>query len=127
MANVTAPSKERWIMVLILLLTLLVAYVDRVNVSVLMADNAFLADMGIKGNPVAMGLLMTAFLAAYGLGNVFLSPIGDILGPRKAMSLSILLWCVALFMGGYRRDICNYDWSKGYSWYRRGHALAHAE
>ena len=87
-------------MVLILLLTLLVAYIDRVNVSVLMADNAFLTDMGIKGDPVSMGLLMTSFLAAYGLGNVFLSPIGDILGPRKAMSLSIFLWCAALFMGG---------------------------
>ena len=59
MANVTTPSKERWVMVLILLLTLLVAYIDRVNVSVLMADNTFLTDMGIKGDPVSMGLLMT--------------------------------------------------------------------
>jgi len=100
MEKVTAPSKKRWIMVCILLLTLLVAYVDRVNVSILMADPAFLTDMGIKGDPVAMGLLMSSFLAAYGLGNVFLSPLGDILGPRKAMSLSILLWCMALFIGG---------------------------
>ena len=94
------PTKQRFVLVFILLITLLVAYLDRVNVSVLLADNAFLTDMGIKGQPVQMGLLMTSFLIAYGLANVFLSPLGDILGPRKAMCLSILLWCVSLFIGG---------------------------
>ena len=96
----TQPTKQRFILVLILLVTLLVAYLDRVNVSVLLADNAFLTDMGIKGQPVQMGMLMTVFLIAYGLANVFLSPLGDILGPRKAMSLSIVLWCVSLAIGG---------------------------
>ncbi len=94
------PTKERVILVLILLITLLVAYLDRVNVSVLLADNVFLSEMGIKGQPVQMGLLMTVFLIAYGFSNVLLSPLGDILGPRKAMSLSILLWAASLCMGG---------------------------
>ena len=67
---------------------------------VLLADNTFLSDMGIKGQPVQMGLLMTLFLIAYGISNVFLSPIGDYLGPRKAMCLSIFLWCLSLFIGG---------------------------
>ncbi|MBP1764867.1 MAG: sauU 6 [Firmicutes bacterium] len=93
-------TKQRWVLARILLLTLLVAYVDRVNVSVLVADPVFLSDMGIKGNPVAMGMLMTVFLLAYGISNVFLSPLGDYLGPRKAMSLSIFLWSVALCVGG---------------------------
>ncbi|MDR3592493.1 MAG: MFS transporter [Negativicutes bacterium] len=95
-----APTRKRWNLVAILLLTLLVAYLDRVNVSVLVADPIFLSDMGIKGNPVAMGLLMTSFLLAYGVSNIFLSPLGDYLGPRKAMSLSIGLWGIALFGGG---------------------------
>ena len=94
------PTKQRVILVLILLVTLLIAYLDRVNVSVLLADNMFLSDMGIKGQPVQMGLLMTLFLIAYGISNVFLSPIGDYLGPRKAMCLSIFLWCLSLFIGG---------------------------
>ena len=94
------PTKQRVILVLILLVTLLIAYLDRVNVSVLLADNTFLSDMGIKGQPVQMGLLMTLFLIAYGISNVFLSPIGDYLGPRKAMCLSIFLWCLSLFIGG---------------------------
>ena len=33
------PTKQRVILVLILLVTLLIAYLDRVNVSVLLADN----------------------------------------------------------------------------------------
>jgi sugar phosphate permease len=94
------PTKQRVVLVLILLVTLLVAYLDRVNVSVLLADNAFLTDMGIKGQPIRMGLLMTLFLIAYGVSNIVLSPLGDILGPRKAMSLSILLWAGSLFVGG---------------------------
>ncbi|HBP66282.1 MAG TPA: MFS transporter [Desulfosporosinus sp.] len=94
------PTRQRFILVLILLVTLLIAYLDRVNVSVLLADNVFLSDMGIKGQPIQMGLLMTFFLMAYGFSNVILSPLGDYLGPRKAMSLSILLWGGSLFLGG---------------------------
>ena len=94
------PTKQRVALVVILLVTLLIAYLDRVNVSVLLADNVFLTEMGIKGNPVQMGMLMTIFLIAYGISNVILSPLGDILGPRKAMSLSILLWAGSLFLGG---------------------------
>lgn len=94
------PSRERWFLVVILLITLLIAYIDRVNVSVLVADPTFLRDLGISGNPVKMGMLMTFFLIAYGIANVLLSPLGDLLGPRKAMCLSIFLWSVALIWGG---------------------------
>ncbi|MDD4600204.1 putative sulfoacetate transporter SauU [bioreactor metagenome] len=96
-----APTKQRYVLVFILLITLLVAYLDRVNVSVLAADVTFLSDMGIKGQPIQMGMLMTLFLIAYGFSNVLLSPLGDILGPRKAMSLSIALWGASLFIGGF--------------------------
>lgn len=95
------PTKERFVLVGILLLTLLVAYLDRVNVSVLVADPVFLQEMGILGKPVQMGLLMTVFLIAYGFSNVLLSPLGDWMGPRKAMCLSILLWAVSLLFGGF--------------------------
>ncbi|MDR3573866.1 MAG: MFS transporter [Anaerolineaceae bacterium] len=94
------PTRQRILLLVILFITLLVAYLDRVNVSVLIADNAFLTDMGIKGQAVQSGMLMSMFLIAYGLSNVLLSPLGDIIGPRKTMSLSILLWAIALALGG---------------------------
>ncbi len=94
------PTRQKEKLVLILLFTIIVAYLDRVNVSMLLADSQFLLDMGIQGRPVQMGMLMTAFLAAYGVGNLLFSPLGDIIGPRKAMSLSVLLWAPAMLLGG---------------------------
>jgi sugar phosphate permease len=98
--NVKPPITQRVILLAILFLTLLVAYLDRVNVSILVTDGQFLDAMGIKGQPVRIGLLMTLFLIAYGVSNVLFSPLGDWMGPRKAMSLSIFLWGAALVFGG---------------------------
>ena len=95
-----SPITQRVVLVVILLITLLVAYVDRVNVAVLVTDNHFLDAMNIKGQPVRIGLLMTVFLIAYGISNVLMSPLGDWMGPRKATSLSIILWGIALVFGG---------------------------
>lgn len=94
------PTRVRVVLAVILFITLMVSFLDRVNVSVLVADPKFLADMGIAGQPVQMGLLMTTFLFAYGISNIITGPIGDKLGPRKAMTLSIFLWAVSTAMGG---------------------------
>jgi sugar phosphate permease len=95
-----SATRQRVVLVVILLITLLIAYLDRVNVSVLVADNTFLTDMNIKGQPIRMGMLMTLFLIAYGVANVLLSPLGDIIGPRRAMMISIFLWTVSVLIGG---------------------------
>ena len=94
------PTKQRMILVFILLITVTVAYFDRVNVSVLVANSTFLADMGIAGQPVKIGMMMTVFLIAYGLGNIFLSSVGDYLGPRKAMTIAIIMWGLSMVIGG---------------------------
>lgn len=94
------PTHQRHLLAVILLIVVFSSYIDRVNVSILVVDPSFLEAMGISGDSVQKGLLMTLFLAAYGVGNVVLSPLGDILGPRKAMALSIALWAVSLVIGG---------------------------
>jgi len=94
-------TNQRHFIVGILFITLLVAYLDRVNVSVLLADPQFLSDMGITDQPVKMGLLMTLFLVAYGISNAVLGPVGDILGPRIAMCTSIGLWGLSMILGGF--------------------------
>ena len=95
------PTKQRVFLVVILFITLLFSFVDRINISVMMADNAFLTELGIKGDPVKMGMLMTAFLAAYALSNIFLSPIGDLLGPRKAIAACLPVWAIAMLCGSF--------------------------
>jgi len=91
---------QRRILSITLLITLLVAYLDRVNVSVIVADNQFLSDMGIVGDAASAGLLMSLFLLTYGISNMFLSPIGDKIGPKKAMMTAIVLWMGSLAIGG---------------------------
>jgi sugar phosphate permease len=80
----------------ILSFTVLVAYLDRVNASVLIASPRFLEEMGLRNNPVGQGLLMTFFLISYGLGNILLGPVGDWLGPRKTMCIALVSWTVPL-------------------------------
>lgn len=98
-ATQVKPTRERWIVAAILFIAVFSAFIDRVNVSVLMVDKTFLTDLGIDG-AVAKGMLMTSFLIAYAIGNVVLSPLGDIFGPRKAMAGCITVWVVAMLVGG---------------------------
>lgn len=94
------PSRQRFLLLAILFITLFVAYVDRVNISVIVASDAFLNDMGIKGQPVQIGLLMSSFLIAYGFSNVFLSAIGDYWGQRKSICAAVIIWILSMFIGG---------------------------
>ncbi|HWR07660.1 MFS transporter [Sporomusa sp.] len=94
------PTRQRVVVILILLVTLLVAYLDRVNISVLVADDTFLQEMGIQGDALAMGSLMSIFLFTYAITNALLSPLGDLWGPRKVMSVAIILWMISCVYGG---------------------------
>jgi len=100
-----SPGKGRFIILGILFITLMIAYIDRVNISVLIADPGFIADMDLKAQAARQGLLMTLFLLAYALGNIILGYFGDRLGPRKAVSVSIVLWSLALFIAGNARNL----------------------
>lgn len=95
------PSRQRFVLLAILFLGISVAYLDRVNVAVIAANEQFLLDMGIAGDPVRIGLVMSSFLFAYGLANIVLSPLGDYLGPRKAMITAYLVICGSLLIGGF--------------------------
>ncbi|MDR2826231.1 MAG: MFS transporter, partial [Deltaproteobacteria bacterium] len=90
----------RFVVVLVLFVGIAVAYMDRVNVSVLAANQAFLTDMGIKGDPVSIGMIMSVFLVFYGLANFLVSKFNRIMGARKAMMLSIAMWMLSLLVGG---------------------------
>ena len=53
------PTKQRFLVVAMLFVGIMVAYLDRVNVSILGANTEFLEFMGIKGQPVQIGLMMS--------------------------------------------------------------------
>ena len=68
---------------------------DRVGISLLLVDHAFLRDMGLEGSPEKQGLLMTFLLLPYALSNIFLGFTADRWGPRKVLTVMAGFWSAA--------------------------------
>ena len=89
----------RWWISVILLIAVMSAYFDRINIAVLFGDAAFQAAIGTR-DPAMMGLLMTAFLVPYGASILLFSISGDLFGPRKTFStIAALLGATMALMG----------------------------
>ncbi|GAL58174.1 D-galactonate transporter [Pseudescherichia vulneris NBRC 102420] len=94
------PTRQRLYVLAILFVSLSIIYLDRVNISIIAANAQFLQEMNLAGKPIYIGLLMTSFLIAYGISNVVLSPVGDLIGPRKAMLIAYVVISLSLLLGG---------------------------
>ncbi|MET7859391.1 MFS transporter [Streptomyces sp. NPDC005318] len=89
----------RWYGVLTFTLVVAISYVDRVNMSVLITDDAFLDRFGLAGDRVAQGALMTVFLLGYGLAAFVLTPVYEtLLGVRRGLLVSVAAWAVLTFV-----------------------------
>jgi sugar phosphate permease len=92
-AEATA-SPLRWVIALILFLAVLSAFFDRISVAVLFTNKEFQDALGTGFNPTLLGLLMTAFVFAYGCSGVFLSFVGDLFGLRRSLAIGTAFWGV---------------------------------
>ncbi|TCP31706.1 sugar phosphate permease [Scopulibacillus darangshiensis] len=91
-----------WMGVLSLFIVLTIAYIDRVNVSILITDHSFLQYLGIEGDRVAQGYLMTSFLIAYGISAFFLTPLYErFLGAKKGLLISLIIWGIFTFIAPF--------------------------
>ena len=89
-----------WLMTVILMLAVMVAFFDRINIAVLFTNADFHKAIGVENNPALMGLLMSGFVFAYGISMLLFSVVGDVFGPRKTLAgISGALAAVMLFMG----------------------------
>jgi sugar phosphate permease len=88
---------RRWLVAAVLLLVVIVGFFDRISIAVLFTNKDFNDVTGANFDPAALGLLMTAFLLAYGLSGVFLSWVGDLYGPSRSLAIGAGLW--GIFMG----------------------------
>ncbi len=73
----------RWQLPLVLLVSVLIAFFDRMNISYAIPKIAqdygwSVAEIGKYG-----GFLMSIFYVGYGLANIFLSPVGERFGARR--------------------------------------------
>jgi sugar phosphate permease len=83
----------------------IVAQLDKLNISYVMADHPFLQAMGLVGRPALIGGLVTAFATAYGVGYLIWGFIIDRIGPRMAGIISISLWGLTLVWSGLSQNL----------------------
>jgi sugar phosphate permease len=98
-ADASAPAERaasplRWVIALILFLAVISAFFDRISVAVLFTNKDFQDTLGTGFNPTLLGLLMTAFVFAYGCSGVFLSFVGDLFGLRRSLAIGTAFWGV---------------------------------
>ncbi|MET7790525.1 MFS transporter [Streptomyces sp900116325] len=97
--SVLRSKAGRWYGVFTFTIVVAISYVDRVNISVLITDNAFLDRFGLAGDRVAQGALMTIFLLGYGLAAFVLTPVYEtLLGVRRGLVVSVATWAVLTFV-----------------------------
>lgn len=83
----------RWQGVIALLLLIVIAYVDRVNISVMILNPEFASHFQLNANRLLQGMLMTVFLVGYGLSALLLTPVLESkLHCRQALLISIIFW-----------------------------------
>lgn len=95
-----APGRIRWILPVILMVTVFIGYLDRGVIFISLPKIAesygwTKAQTGAYG-----GMLMSIFYIAYGLANIFLSPLGERFGARKSLLVVVILWSLFTALGG---------------------------
>jgi len=83
----------------------LVAYLDRVKRFRSDRLSALPGRHGAQEQSSGTGLIDDFLLVSYGLGNILLGPIGDRLGPRKAMSIALITWAVPLLIAATAKTV----------------------
>jgi len=78
----------------------MVAFFDRSNVAVLIADNAFTDAFGITADKATQGLLLTAFLFSYGAACFFVGPLVHRFGPRNILVFALSSWAILMVVMG---------------------------
>jgi sugar phosphate permease len=93
---VSQATKTRWVVLLLISLIYLLTYMDRSNISV--AAPAITKEFGLS--KTAMGLVFSAFLWAYAIGQIPGGWLGDRFGPRKILLAIIPFWSFTVVATG---------------------------
>jgi MFS family permease len=98
-------SDERWKLVLTLGVTFLIAYYDRLNISLAMPliaiENGWTDAQTASNGALLMGL----FYGGFGISNIFLTPLGARFGPRASLITIVLLWSLFTALGAMASQV----------------------
>ena len=90
---------RRWVVPVVLCVSLYIAFIDRMNLSLAMPQLAAqygwsTEEIGGKG-----GLLLGAFYIAYGISNLLLSAFAARMGPRRSLMTLVFLFSIFTMLG----------------------------
>ena len=89
-------TKTRWVVLVLISLMYLITYMDRSNISV--AAPSIAKEFGLS--KTAMGLVFSAFLWAYSIGQIPGGWLGDRFGPRRVLLSIIPIWSLIVAATG---------------------------
>jgi MFS transporter, ACS family, glucarate transporter len=89
-AAAMTATRVRWRIVWLMAIGALVSYVLRLNMSI--AGEAMVRDLSLT--PVQFGLILSAFAWGYAIFQVPGGVFGEVLGPRRALTIAIAAWGV---------------------------------
>jgi sugar phosphate permease len=93
-ASAVCTSARWWLLAPILLIFVIVNQIDKSNVSVLIADAKFAADLGAAGAHARLGFISSSFFYGYGISLMIWGFIVDRIGPRKSALIGVIGWVV---------------------------------
>ncbi|WP_332368043.1 MFS transporter [Spirosoma telluris] len=106
-------NNYRWRIIALLFLATTINYIDRQALSFVMTDGAFkrailglapdilLTDEHLKQFRIQMGLVDSAFKAAYAIGFLLIGWLIDRVGTKKGFTIGIAVWSVASIASGF--------------------------
>jgi len=87
----TQPTRARWMILLLISLMYLIAYMDRSNIS--LAAPQIAHEFGLSDTE--MGLVFSAFVWTYAIGQIPGGWFGDRFGPKTVLTVIMVWWAIA--------------------------------
>ncbi|MGA3127311.1 MAG: MFS transporter [Candidatus Korobacteraceae bacterium] len=103
---VTKVAQLRWWVIAVpLLIIIIIGQVDKVSISMVIANKQFLQDLSLQGRPAVTGLLMSGFLFSYSVCQFFWGYFVKRWGPRACAITGLSMWGVSLLLSGVAHTI----------------------
>jgi len=83
----------------------IIGQIDKVSISVVIANSRFLQDLHMVGRPAVLGLVMTGFFAVYAPCQFLWGYLIRKYGPRKCATAGLIIWGCMLVLSGAAQSI----------------------
>ncbi|AFV00303.1 MFS transporter [Simiduia agarivorans] len=104
-STTNAPATGRWRLAWVLMVSLFIGYLDRLNISLALPLIAEEFAWSTADKQHYGSLLMSLFYLAYGAANILLTPLGARFGAKRSLQLIVVLWSVFTAMGAWFSQI----------------------